>query len=1146
MLKSGIFSNNGEMYTVYEVDTKGFYRIDFIRGQAAFNVETENVAYSQIKRKTVYTYGDSAIYNEYTRVRDTIDSAWLKTKKTSNWEDGAYVVTQHSENAKLGFIKESKTKNGVLEECVRIGLGCTIQEIVIDALYDIKLLPINFSSYSSVTLSKDNVNTNPSGLFYSIEYLKRKYDLSHIDAKDVVVADTLDVARKRLYQFDKNKFPFKGFDTETTGTDVCMYGDDRLVGIILGADTETATYFPFRHEDDINLPIEFLDEIMEVVKRHEDHLVAHNKKFDRETMLKEGYDLHAKWDSMQISIILNPVLGKGIHGEKYLIEELTHNHYLELDEIFINSKDINFAKLPKEIIEYYACPDGFNPIILLVEFFKKLPKFQYRLAELECDLADVKADQEYYGIRVDVKKFEQQYRNCNYVLDMLLKAFRTLTQEDGNINSPQVLSNLIYNKMHCKVLLRTKTGQPSVATAAVKKLAGVRANEKKNITEDLVDLNGKVVIKAEDLAASAYPALLILAKYKEYNKLKTAFYSRFERTMRTGRIFFWINQNGAATGRQSSPMHQLPSELKDIVLSDADDRDFWGPDFSQVELRMIAYLAGEKDLIELAKDPDNDIHRIIGSRISNKEMWAITPKERSEGKRRNFGVVYLISAMGLAAQLFGPGYTKENVKYCQQLLDDFYHRFKRIDRYIKNNGKLVQTRGYMETKWFHRRRLFTEIFDPDLEPSKKASILRMANNVPVQGTAADYLKVAEVQMDKYIRLKGWNKIVDGFPMVRLMLSIHDEIILSAHNSIPYEEIIEMITLCMETPVDDAPPFFVQPALMSNWGEHSNDAVPMPIRYRDKVIKDYNETGASVFKRSYYNVIVPEDVNREILSNGKTVVENVKEYYDRVRLVFDHGDLGTEASEAHVMEAFKRYIESGFTTYCVNNYLDKLNEFRETRLHDYMTGLISQYGTDYREVGSHVRHPSLTHELLSFYDKQLDRDMDHVDRITEAARLYIDDLLNNKFGTKSTEERFTFTINTKESKESFVTQLEPLVNIDSNGEVVFDDASDDFEDVYNYFMDDDPDDIIERCENKPIYVWELGDTITFDVQELSKESIDKVLSYIYKIRQDNGFYKATLIYDGKLIDTHMCIENIDMDEANNIVASLSEKEVRVSV
>lgn len=1146
MLKSGLFITPTEQYIVYEIIENGFHRIDFLRGNAAFQVDVDAVAFSQVKRKNTVVYGDQSIYDTYLRIEQSIMSAWMKATKTSKWENGVYVVSEHSENTKLGYTMDTTRHNGILNDSVLSGGGYTIQSFVVDPVYGVKLNPLNLQEYRNVDLSADSVvDDSSNGLYYSLDYLKRKYNLKHIEDMDLVVATDIMTASKRLQEFDKNPYPFKGFDTETTGTDICLYGDDHMVGVILGADPNTATYFPFRHTGDFNLPMSFLEEIMKVVFRHADHLVAHNKKFDRQVMLAEGYDLHIKWDTMQLSIILNPVIKKGIHGEKELVYALTGKHFLELTEIFINSKDIDFSILPPDIIKYYACPDGTNVLLLLDDMLHKLPKFQYKLADLECDLADEKADQEYYGMRVDVKKFERQYQNCNYVIEQLLNAFRTLTREDGNINSPQVLTNLMYNKMHCKVLLRTKTGQPSTSMAAIKKLAKVQAKDKHQITEDLVDLEGKVVIKASDLAASAYPALVILAKYKEYNKLKTAFYSRFERTMKTGRIFFWINQNGAATGRQSSPMHQLPPELKEVILSDTNNHDFWGPDFSQVELRMIAYLAGETELIELAKDPDNDIHRIIGSLISNKEMWAITPEERSTGKRRNFGVVYLISAMGLAGQIFGPGYTKENVKFCQQQLDAFYHRFKRIDRYIKHNGALVQKRGYMETAWYHRRRPFPDIFDPDLEPSRRASILRMGNNVPVQGTAADYLKLSEVQMGRYIRMKGWNKLVDGFPMVRMMLSIHDEIIISAHQSIPYEEIIEMITKCMETPVDDAPPFFVQPARMANWGDHMADDCAMPIRYRDKVIEDYHKTGVSVFKQSYFDLVVPEDIIVALNKSGEKVSKLVETYMSRVTLRFNHGNYGTEFTEKHVAEALKAYIESGITTYRIDNYLELLNNYRDGQLHDYMAGLIAEYGTDYKIVGEHVRHPSLTHALLARYSRKIPNDMEHVDRITEAARLYIEDIL-----AAGNAPHVTFTVNLADEerkptdKELFGGQLDQLVNIDSNGEVIYDDSSDEADDIYNLFYDDDPDDIIDRCNNKPVYVWELADTITFDVQDLSTENVDKLLSYIFKNKRDDGFFKANIIYNGKIIDTGMRLEELDIDEANSVVMSLLPKEAEL--
>ena len=1146
MLKSGLFMTPNGQYAVYEVDEPGFYRIDFIRDNGNFQIDIDKVVYSQVHRKTTYVLGDSALYDEYLKAKATIESAQMKTKKDASWVGGVYVTQTHSENTKLGYTIDTKLENGAITECVLSGGGYVIQSFVIDAVYGVKLEPLNFSEYVSINLSADTISTvDGDAVFYPLNVLRRRIDLSHIDKKNYVVATDVDTALKRLHEFKLNPCPVKGFDTETTGTDVDIYGEDVMVGIILGHDKDTATYFPFRHKGDFNLPMDFLPTLMNYVLEAQDCLVAHNKKFDRKVMLKEGYDVCCKWDTMQLSIVLNPIIKKGAHALKTLIYELNGLRYLELDDIFVNSRDIDFSLLPIDLIKYYACPDGSNVIELLQDQLTKLPKYQYRLACLECDLADVKADQEFYGIRVDVKKYERQYKNCNYIIDQLLKAFRLLTNEDGNINSSQVLIPLLYNKMKCKVLMRTKTGQASTSSLAIKKLAKLKADKPHPITEDLVDLYGNVIIKAKDLANAKYPALVILAKYREYNKLKTAFYARFERTMKTGRIFFWVNQNGAATGRQSSPMHQLPPELKEVILADDVDRDFWGPDFSQIELRMIAYLAGERDLIELAKDPDNDIHRVIGSLISNKEMWAITKEERSTGKRRNFGVVYLISAMGLAGQIFGPGYTTENVEFCQQQLDEFYHKFKRIDRYIKRNAQLVKKNGYMETAWYHRKRLFPEVFDPDIEPRRLASILRMANNVPVQGTSADYLKLAEVQMFNYIREKGWNVLKNGFPLVRMMLSIHDEIIISADNSIPYEEIVKMITMCMETPVEGAPPFFVQPARMDNWEGHSDDSVAMPIGFRDKIIKDFDETGESIFKNAYFDLVITDDVKAFITENEttKTLSEIVDYCIDKCSLKFNHGNYEPSFNNEHVKAALVNYITSGFTCYRIDNYRNLLNDYRDTKLRGYMTELIQKYGTDYKVVGQKVRHPSLTHDLLGNYHEQLKGlDMSHEELITEATKLYIEDLLN------SSDKQTSFVFEIKDThrlptdKDAFSEQMEQIVNFDNEGNVIYETSEEEDDDVSYYGMDEDPDSIIYRVSENPTYVWELADCITFDVQGLSNDDVNKVLSYIFKFKDDNGFFRTNLIYANKLIDTGIRVENLDLKEANDVVLSLCKETV----
>ena len=1140
MLKVGLFSTGAAEFTTYEVQENNCYRIDFVRNNATFNADPENVVYSQFKKKSVFTFGSSAIYDLYMRTMETLNSAHYKVTRNTTWNNGQYFVYEDGVNEKLGFRKSSTTKNGVLTEVTLQGNGCTITWSVAAEVYGLALEPMNFYEYEKLALSKDNVKEVTTALYYSIDQLKRRYDLRYIEAMDYVVATTTFIADARLDAFIRDPYPFRSYDTETTGLDVCLYGEDRIVGIVLGHNETTATYFPFRHEGDFNLPEAYIEKILKIVLNMQDRCTGHNIKFDEEVTRHEGVVLRLKWDTHQLSIINDPTIAKGIHGLKTLSSNITGRHVLELDEIFVNAKDINFAKLPPEIIKYYACPDGTNSLIVLRDQLERLPKHLFPLAELECALTHIIAEQEFFGIRVDLKRFEHQYHNCNYIIDMLLKAFQTLTHSDGNINSADFVQDLLYNKMKCKVLLRTKTGKPSVAMSAIKKLASIKAQEPKNLKEDLVDLDGEVIIKAKDLNVAAYPALVILRKYREYIKLKTAFYARFERTMKTGRVFFWVNQNGAATGRQSSPMHQLPSALKDCILSDAQDRDFWGPDYSQIELRMIAYLADEPDLKKLCYDPDNDIHRVIGSLISGKEMWEITPEERSIGKRRNFGVVYLISKFGLAGQIYGPGYTTENVEFCGQQLDAFYKRFKRIDRYIKQNAAKVQAKGFMETAWFKRKRMFPEVFDPNLDPGKRASILRMGNNVPVQGTAADYLKLAMVTMDSYIHEKGWDILLNGFPRVRMMLSIHDELIISADRTIPYEEIIEMITKCMQLPVEDAPPFFAQPARMDNWGGHSDDALPIPIPYRDKLIEDYQKTGKSVFKQNYYTVNVPDSLNVDIASMKFTESELMEKYLPQTELVFNYGDYETDITEEHVKDALKKYIVSGFTEYRIDNYKTLLAQYRQTQLKDYMADLISKYGTDYKAVGEHVRHPSLTFMLLENYNDKIPYDMEHVDRITEAARLYIEDILSKP----DMQVVIVPNVEVKEKKVSdkdiFNDQLEALVTFDPDGEVVYEDTSEEYEDIYNYFADESPDDVIETV-NKPVYVWELADVVTFDADLLTNNKVDLILSYIYDRSDPNGFYRVYLNYKGQVIDTKMHMENIDIAEAEAFMQSLYEGE-----
>lgn len=1149
MYRLGVLALGQEVYAVHEITERGYKRVDITQPTALFQTQPELVLYSRVQtRGRIFYKGDSKFYDEYKLCLYGLDTVRGEKTVEKEWTEQGYTTTTITVNEKEQIRAKVSTVNGQTTAVEYSSPTRVLSLDVAATVYDVKVPPLDFKYYDelNVTEMSDHDTSIP---YFPLSVLRKRYDIAHLDAEDFVVADTVEEATARLNRWAKADAPIKGFDTETTGTEVHMVGKDHLVGIILAYSEHESTYFPFGHVSGLdNLPRTFLDKLMKIVIRQQDRLVAHNKKFDQQVMRKEGYNLRIKHDTMILSIILNSVLIKGAHALKELILKLNGKYYLELTDIFTSPKLIDFSVLPKDIVRAYACPDGSNVIALFNDLIKKLPKFQYPLYEYECRLADIIVDHEYYGMRVDVKKFARNCENNNYVLDMLLKSFRMLTHEDGNISSSAVLGNLLYNKMGCPILSRTKTGKPSTSSAAVNKLASQKAEKVGHMQTDLIDKFGRVVISAEKLNNSKYPALLILSKYKEYIKRKTAFYARFERTMQTGRIFFWVNQNGAASGRQSSPMHQLPPELKDVILSDSDDHDLSGPDYSQIELRIIAWLAGEKDLVAKCCDPSNDIHRIIDSLISGLPMWAITSKMRSAHKRRNFGVVYLISEYGLAGQNYGPGYSTEQVKEAKQQLDDFYNRFKRIKRFIRQNGEFVSKNYYMQTSILGRRRHFPELARADLTSRQRSSYVRQANNMPVQGTAADLMKIALVNMQEFIEAKGWDKVVNGYPLVRLMLSIHDEVLISHHKSIPYEEIMEMIKVCMEVKFEDAPPFFSSPAKMSSWGDHTNDAIVVPVQLRDKLIADYNKTKKSVFKRSYFKLNIDDQTVVAIEKDAQTYITSsvVKKYLDKVEFKYMYGDWHTELTQEERVDALTRYVDSGFTEYSSENYLDVLNSYRDGELRDYMQSLIDEYGEDVKALSDHVRHPTLTHDLIDKASKEIKnkeksigQDLTQEECIYIATEKYLKELhKDNTAKSTAVSEPLTMIAREDEDRhEKFFEESEALVNFDQDGNIVFQSAEDEMDYSDDISVYDDEEFIEEMCEGKVILVWETAYEYVVDCSNVDAAGANKVLAYIHSHSVPDGFYGVSMLYANQILDTKMRVEDLDKVELSNMIVQL---------
>lgn len=1132
MITQGIFMDStGVIHQFYEAEGNQYYRLDICKRGTPFQTDPSGVEYSIYRKKTTLTFGNIKVYEEYKKLKEDAHNARGESRTESRWTEGSYFQFTYVDNSNKNFHSRTVVRNGDLSE-YEAHVGELFIHYTVSADQPVRMEPLNIMMYTEKVIDANAEHNDFTSPYYPYEVLIRRYDLQHLLDRDFVVADTLEVAEQRLQEWYESDAKYKGFDTETTGLDIWLYGTDELVGIILSIDETVSTYFPFRMKLIPNLPKWFMDKLMRYCKEQEDRLTAHNKKFDRQAMMKEGYDLRIRWDSMVLSFMLNPITVKGAHALKELMQQSDGKKYLELSEIFISSANIDFSVLDKDITRIYACPDSPNSVHILKELIPKVPAVMWPIINVEMALADLKADQEYYGIRVDVQKYKANYENCKYILDMLLKTFRRMTHEDGNISSPDVLSTLMYDKMGCKVLLRTKTGKRSTSSKAIDKLAHQKADKPHNITEDMVDLNGRIIIKASELANSKYPALVILSKYREYVKLSTAFYSRFERTMSVGRVHFWVNQNGASSGRQSSPMHQLPPELKSVILSDSDRKDLWGPDYSQVELRWIAGLAKETDLIEMCKDPENDIHRVCASLITGKEMWEITKEERSIKKRVNFGVVYLISGFGLAGQIFGPGYGEEQVKYCQDQLDSFYKRFKRVDLYLHNNAKKVTEKGFMQTA-FARIKYFKEIFNPDITRKKRASLIRQANNMPVQGSAADLMKIAETNMYEWIREKGWNEPgLDGLPKVRVMLSIHDEALISADQDIPMEEIIEMITKCMQVEVVGCPPFFVSPARMDNWEGHSDDSLAIPVQYRDQLISDYHSTGKTVFKRSFYEVGMDADKRSEMLAEKAPVKSKVAKYLEYATFKKLSGDYSDELNTEAKRDAFTKYVTSGFVKYCDDNYSQLLATYRDGVLHNYMSELITKYGPDPYEVGMHVRHPSLTHALLERFARELKgKDLSHVEQINFATAEYMKQVANAETKEEVREE----TIAAQTNEEVWFSQVDNLYSFDKDGNIVYEEEEDD-EDT------DDAEDVeyvLYRTEGKTYRVWRMLDKLFLNVDHLSMSNIDKVIEETWKYRAQDGFFRVYLLLDDRTIDTGFNVEEIDTEMLSDYIVQLEK-------
>jgi DNA polymerase I len=401
------------------------------------------------------------------------------------------------------------------------------------------------------------------------------------------------------------------------------------------------------------------------------------------------------------------------------------------------------------------------------------------LTEIELPLAGVLSLMEREGVRIDEKLLKKLSKESDQKIKTLMDQLFQLAGKEFNLNSPKQLSEVLFNKLQLPVMKKTKTG---------------------------FSTNEEVLTKLAD--QHPFPALLL--EYRQLAKLKSTYIDALPKLMdpKTHRIHASFNQAGTETGRLSSnnpnlqniPIRtELGRQIRKAFIASENDRWIISADYSQIELRILAHLSGDENLIQ-AFLSGQDIHQVTAAKVFGVAEKDVTPEMRHSAKRVNFGIIYGMSAFGLAKDLNIPQ------PQAQEFIDKYFLRYPKVKTFMDQSIKLCEEHGYVVTL-LQRRRYIPEINSSNMGVKQMAQ--RQAINTPVQGSAADLIKLAMVNIQRDLeqrRLKS-----------RMIITVHDELVFDVTD----DEIKALVTLVrerMEHPVTLKVPITVSIKKGRNWLE----------------------------------------------------------------------------------------------------------------------------------------------------------------------------------------------------------------------------------------------------------------------------------------------------------------------------------------
>jgi DNA polymerase-1 len=592
----------------------------------------------------------------------------------------------------------------------------------------------------------------------------------------IITTDQLQEVADRLLKV-------KGFAIDTETTSINAMGA-KLVGVSLSWEEGEACYIPVGHAPEVAGQQVSLNDL----QQHLGPLLVHpgiekwghNIKYDMIVLLRHGLIMAGKfYDTMVASYVLNPE--RHSHSLSAIsLEMLQHTSIEFKDVVGHGKKACTFDQVKLDIAAEYACEDASLTYLLHEQLVEKVKTsgLEELFYKLEMPLVSVLMRMEMAGVKIDAFLLNQLADDYEIKLKVMEEEIFAMSGVDFNINSPKQLAEVLFDRLNLPVIKKTKTG----------------ASTNVDVLNEL---------------ASQHPLPEKILAYRSLAKLKSTYLDALPRLVNqeTGRVHTSYNQTVAATGRLSSSdpnLQNIPirsqegGNIRRAFVGEGDNV-IMSADYSQIELRILAHLSGDPELLA-AFDRGDDIHTLTAARIFEVLPLMVTSDMRREAKVVNFGVLYGMSPYGLAREL------KIDRATAKAYIENYFVTYAQVKKFFEQLVAEAEKQGYVSTM-LGRRRYLPEINSRN--PNRREMARRMAVNSPIQGSAADLIKLVMISLDQRLESERWKS--------RMIMQVHDELVFEV---VPdeVESLREMVRLEMTEIVSLRVPLLVEIGVGKNWQE----------------------------------------------------------------------------------------------------------------------------------------------------------------------------------------------------------------------------------------------------------------------------------------------------------------------------------------